>query len=184
MVDKRAQLESAALETVQTQGFKSLSFRTLADDVGIKSSSVHYYFPEKGDLARVLIERYSESFAAELQNISEKPWKLRKKLTSFIKLFEDVAIKKRVCLCGMLAAEVEQLNADNRKLMAAFFVDMEAWLTSQLSQHDAELNSRLSRPLLAKSMVAGLEGALLLDRVANTNTFLKAQKDVIFSLLE
>jgi len=164
MVDKRAQLESAALETVQTQGFKSLSFRTLADDVGIKSSSVHYYFPEKGDLARVLIERYSESFAAELQSISEKPWKLRKKLTSFIKLFEDVSIKKRVCLCGMLAAEVEQLNADNRK--------------------DAELNSRLLRPLLAKSMVAGLEGALLLDRVANTNTYLKAQKDVIFSQLK
>ena len=84
----------------------------------------------------------------------------------------------------MLAAEVEQLNADNRKLLAAFFADMEAWLTSQLSQHDVELNSRLSRPLLTKSIVAGLEGALLLDRVANTNTYLKAQKDVIFSLLE
>ena len=184
MTDKRAQLESAALETVQTQGFKSLSFRTLADDVGIKSSSVHYYFPEKGDLARVLIERYSESFSSELHAIGDKPWKLRKKLTSFVKLFENVANNKRVCLCGMLAAEVEQLSADNRKLLAGFFTDMETWLTSQLNQHDNELNSVVSRPLLAKSMVAGLEGALLLDRISNTNSYLRAQKDVIFSQLE
>ena len=41
-----------AVTTVQKAGLSHLSFRTLASDAGIKSSSVHYYFPEKTDLAQ------------------------------------------------------------------------------------------------------------------------------------
>jgi len=55
--DKRQKLEEVAITAVQHGGLKSLSFRTLADEVGIKSSSVHYHFPEKSHLAKALIER-------------------------------------------------------------------------------------------------------------------------------
>jgi len=60
MTDKRDHLQQLAQVHVQRGGLKGLSFRTLADEAGIKSSSVHYYFPEKADLAAALIERYAE----------------------------------------------------------------------------------------------------------------------------
>ena len=58
--DKREMLEQTALDLVQRHGLSGVSFRTLADEVGIKSSSVHYHFPDKSDLTNVLIERYSD----------------------------------------------------------------------------------------------------------------------------
>ena len=58
MSDKKTQLESAATNSIQRTGLKDLSFRRLADEVGIKSASVHYYFPGKADLANSLIEKY------------------------------------------------------------------------------------------------------------------------------
>ncbi len=66
MTEKREKLENAALESAQRRGMNGLSFRTLADEVGIKSSSVHYYFPEKSDLTRNLIERYTQNFLASV----------------------------------------------------------------------------------------------------------------------
>jgi len=56
MTDKRTEIETAATEAVQRSGLNNVSFRTLADSVGVKSSSVHYYFAEKSDLANAIIE--------------------------------------------------------------------------------------------------------------------------------
>jgi TetR/AcrR family transcriptional regulator, transcriptional repressor for nem operon len=36
-------------------GFNGFSFREIADDVGIKSSSVHYHFPTKEKLAAAVV---------------------------------------------------------------------------------------------------------------------------------
>ena len=46
MSSKREELAQVATELVQTGGMGALSFRLLADRVGVKSSSVHCYFPE------------------------------------------------------------------------------------------------------------------------------------------
>ena len=47
---------TAARAMVQARGYNSLSFRELAKEIGIKSASVHYYFPTKGDLGAALAE--------------------------------------------------------------------------------------------------------------------------------
>ena len=83
MSDKRDELESVAIEEVQRAGLNTLSFRTLADRVGIKSSSVHYYFPEKGNLASAIIERYHEAFGAKLAAIDRRRLGPRRKLEAF-----------------------------------------------------------------------------------------------------
>jgi len=65
MTEKRENLQDLAQEHVRHYGLKGLSFRTLAEEAGIKSSSVHYYFPEKSDLATALIERYPEAIMGD-----------------------------------------------------------------------------------------------------------------------
>jgi TetR/AcrR family transcriptional regulator, transcriptional repressor for nem operon len=41
-------------------GFNGFSFRDIADDVGIKSSSVHYHFPTKEKLAAAVVHRCAD----------------------------------------------------------------------------------------------------------------------------
>ena len=46
-VNSREAILTAARRTAQVHGYKGLNFRDLAQDVGTKSSSIHYYFPSK-----------------------------------------------------------------------------------------------------------------------------------------
>jgi len=59
----------AARLTVQDRGYSGLSFRELAKDVGIKSASIHHYFPTKGELGGALAERYRIDFQEYLDGL-------------------------------------------------------------------------------------------------------------------
>jgi len=178
MAGNREKLEENALNAVQIGGLSSISFRSMADEIGIKSSSVHYHFPDKADLTRALIERYSEEFSQLLQNINNKRWGVRRKVKAFIDIFEDVASEKKLCLCGMMASELDQLSTENRALLTKYFLDTERWLTQLFDEHRDELNSDIGSAVLAKSLLSGLEGALLLDRVVDNGRRLKAQREL------
>lgn len=181
MSDKRTELQSLAQAIVQRSGLHELSFRQLAEQTGIKSSSVHYYFPEKHDLTAVLISSYSEAFAQRLAAIAVKPVGLKRKLSAFVDLFEEAAQDDRLCLCGMLAAEISSLDEHCRRLLIVFFKQAEAWLAQILKQHKRELLAPLSPCRLAAVLMSGLEGALLLDRVHGAGDHLQAQRQLINS---
>jgi TetR/AcrR family transcriptional repressor of nem operon len=59
MSDVKAAIMDAAERRMQQGGFGGFSFREIAADVGIKSSSVHYHFPTKEDLAAAVIHRWA-----------------------------------------------------------------------------------------------------------------------------
>jgi len=181
--DKRERLEVIALDAAQQCGLKGLSFRTLATQLGVKSSSVHYYFPEKGDLAFALIERYASSFEIALEKLANASDTLRQKLEGFIALFASTAEGGKLCLCGMMAAELDQLDEKSQTLLSQYFETTEYWLESILTEHSDEVLSTLSPKLLAGSLMAGLEGALILDRVSGGSKRLDAQREVAMSWL-
>ncbi len=183
MADNRQKLTKIALSKVQKAGLRGLSFRTLADEVGIKSSSVHYHFPEKADLAQALIEQYSAAFTSQLETISAGGGSLMRKLSRFMDVIESVASSDSVCLCGMLAAELESLSAENRYALKRFFADMEDWLAREIAAHQAELSTSLEPHQLAKVMVSGVEGALIVGRVHGSTEHLAAQRTVLANLL-
>lgn len=177
----RKQLEALAQTLVQRSGLRELSFRQLADQTGIKSSSVHYYFPEKNDLTAALIKTYSQAFAARLQAIDDAEATLRRKLLAFVDLFAEAAADDRLCLCGMLAAELTSLDSDCRALLDAFFKDSEGWLAGVLKRHKNEVLAALPANKLAAAVMSGLEGALLLDRVDGSGSHLQAQRLLVTS---
>lgn len=156
-----------------------LSFRTLATQVGIKSSSVHYHFPEKSDLGTALIQRYSQAFFMQLEDISQNHHSLKRKLSSFIDIFKEVGKQDKLCLCGMLAAEFEQLSEGNRALLLSYFENTEKWLVKCFETHSAEYSAKQNRKVLARMIISSLEGALLLDRVQGGTAHINAQKDII-----
>ncbi len=183
MSNRRDQLEAIATKAVQQNGLNNLSFRTLADEVGVKSSSVHYYFPEKADLTRALIEKYSREFFSALESISQADSDPKIQLRSFVQLFENVLNDERLCLCGMLAAEVSTLSEENRALLTRFFTQAEDWLYQLFEQHKQQLIIATPPKQLAKIILSSLEGAMLIDRVENSKARTQMQYDFIEQLM-
>ena len=135
----KTRLEEVAIDIVQRSGTAGISFRKLADEVGIKSSSVHHHYPEKSDLIQTIIASYSENFLAQLKEIENRRGKLQSKLTRFIDLFDQVADEEKFCQCGMMAAELGLLDQSSILLLKKFFTDVEDWLESLLAAHRSEL---------------------------------------------
>ncbi len=61
MSDVATSILNAAESRMRRGGFNGFSFRDIATDVGVKSSSVHYHFATKEKLAAAVIRRYTES---------------------------------------------------------------------------------------------------------------------------
>ena len=183
MSEKRLKLEEVATDAVQRSGLHNLSFRTLADEVGVKSSSVHYYFPEKSHLARALIEKYTLALNDKLKAIDRRKLKPRKKLEAFVKIFEDVVKQNKFCLCGMMAAEVATLDEDNRALLNNYFLQAEDWLCTVFEESSEHIFADIKPRQLARIVLSGLEGAILIDRVDGSRDKLRAQRELISKLL-
>lgn len=160
-----------------------MSFRTLADEVGVKSSSVHYHFPTKDDLAEAVIRSYTRAFSDALDGIDRRESSLVEKIDAFNELFADVVSHDDICLCGMMAAEVSSLNDSAKAALKGFFSTSEEWLKSVFQSHAEELKSPLSAEELARIFLAGLEGATLIDRVESGSDRLAAYRALTRALV-
>ena len=80
--------------------------------------------------------------------------------------YADVLREKRMCLCGMLAADYDTLPKPMRDAVIRFFDDNELWLTRVLGQGHEDGSVRIggSASEAAQAIIGGLEGALLVAR--------------------
>lgn len=156
----------AAEGLVQTRGFNGFSYADVSAQVGITKASLHYHFPNKADLGRALIDRYSARFGAALGLIAGGQAGALARLEAYAQLYVDVLAAGRMCLCGMLAAEHATLPAPMQRAIRSFFGASEDWLANVLEQGRAQ--GELAFPgearEAARLWIATLEGALLLAR--------------------
>lgn len=156
----------AAERLAATRGFNGFSYADVAGEVGITTASLHYHFPGKADLGRALVDRYSASFTSALAAIDARERRSTARLERYGRLYADALARGRMCLCGMLAAEVETLPSPMRAAIRRFFDANEAWLSGVLEQGRAsgDLSFRGTPRDAANHWVSTLEGAMLLAR--------------------
>ena len=147
----------------QTRGFNGFSYADIAAELGITKASLHYHFASKSELGRALILRYTHNFDAALAAIAGDS---AHRLDRYVQLYEQVLVKDRMCLCGMLAAEYSTLPAEMQAELRRFFDKNETWLASTLNGGRAAGDVRFEGSALeaARVLTAGLEGAMLLAR--------------------
>jgi TetR/AcrR family transcriptional repressor of nem operon len=181
MTDKRAEIEAAATRAIRQGGYNSLSFRTLAAEVGVKSSSVHYHFPNKAALAQALVEGYTATLAARLSTIRSTHDSAGKRLNAFVDIFADGLKEEGFCLCGMLSAEVNAMDDATRQTLGSFFDVCEQWLERELREQPQALP--VAPRALARLIMSGLEGANLIDRVDGRRERTEAWRRYLDALL-
>ena len=150
----------------QTRGFNGFSYAHVAAELGITKASLHYHFPGKAELGEALIVRYAERFASALARIDAERPRARERLEGYVGLYADVLGKRRMCLCGMLAAEYQTLPVRMADAIIRFFDANQAWLTGvlELGRADGTLSFTGSAQDAAQAVLGTLEGAMLLAR--------------------
>ena len=114
----------------------------------------------------MLIVRYTEAFAAALQQISAGTADAAARLRAYVKLYADVLADRRMCLCGMVAAEYGTLPPPMQDAIRLFFEFNEGWLTRLLEQggRDGSLQLVVAPAAAARMLVGALEGEMLVAR--------------------
>lgn len=158
-----------AQSLVQTRGYNAMSYRDLATEIGIKTSSIHYYFPSKEDLAVALIDRYRKAFKSALKDVDAKNDDPGVKFERFVDLFIGTVRSGKICLCGMFASDLSTLSETVQQPVRAFFSESEAWLAQLLkSGRDGGKFSFSGSPQTkAQVIFSMLEGAMITARLFN-----------------
>ncbi len=153
---------------VQVRGFNGFSYADVADELQVTKASLHYHFSGKAELGQALITRYATRFGDALRDIDRDIPGAREKLEAYAGLYSSVLQAKRMCLCGILAAEYQTLPEPMRAAVTRFFDDNVAWLEAVIAQGQADggLSIEGSPRDTAQMILSGLEGAML---VARTN---------------
>lgn len=128
--DTKTNILDAAERFIVQGGYNAFSFRDIAEAVGIKSASVHYHYPTKGDLAAAVMIRYTENFSALLPDPSNESLNPKKMLNGFIDGFKTKIVDHRnMSLCTMLTADKCTLPEEVCTALAAFYDVKIEWLT-------------------------------------------------------
>mgnify|MGYP000496952683 CR=1 FL=1 len=168
----REMILDATERRVRQAGYNGFSFRDIAADVGIKSSSVHYHFPGKDLLVDAIAERYvgrSQDWLGDPAGMSAGA-AVQRVAALFTRANETDGL---MCLCGVLGAESDGLPPVLRPRVAAFFTLLIEWLETAFSNEATQLTPR--------EVVAQLEGGLMMSRTLGDPALLR---DLVVRLTE
>ncbi len=175
---KKAEIIELANRLLQERGVGSLSFRELAKSLGIKSSSVHYYFPQKDDLIDAIAEQYSEGMFALLAQRTEDIKGGKEKLNALIDMIHE-HIEDRLCTAGILAAESAYISEQTRDRVEKFFGSLFSWVEACLTEMGKGENEA---NMLAGVILTAIEGSLMIDSIRGESYYLERLKDFIATL--
>jgi TetR/AcrR family transcriptional repressor of nem operon len=156
-----------AQRLLQSRGYNGFSYKDIAEALGIRTASIHYHFATKADLGVALAKRYRLRFREELDGVARGECDPARRLEKFAGLFRRTfEVENRLCLCGMMGAEIATLPEPVAAEVEGFFRDTETWLADTFAAGRAagELPFAGSSRKQARLLLAVLEGAMVVAR--------------------
>lgn len=158
-LDTRQAILDAGQAVVQARGYNALSFRELAKTVGIKSASIHYHFPTKGDLGAALAKRYTDGAAKAFEHFLTIAPDAAGRMGLYTGVFRAALVNdNRMCLVGIMAAEKADMPPEVMVEVERFIALNVAWLTQVLDLTGPEADQK------ALAVLSAVNGAQLLAR--------------------
>ena len=160
MTETIDKLLDAAENGMRLRGYHAVSFRDLADELSIKSASVHYYFRKKEDLGIAVVQRYSGRFFDALAEGAANATNSKELIVAICGTYQAALNSSdKMCLCGLLGAEICGLPGPVGDAVRAFLNANIDWVAKALP--DA-LSAGQKRAKAAK-IVSTLQGAMMLS---------------------
>lgn len=154
---------------IQERGYNAISYADIAERIGIKKASIHYYFPSKQDLVQAILHRYRKEFLNELDQIEQISINSEEMLFRFFQHYrETLANDSKLCLCSMMAAELVSFPTEIRNEINGFFRDNENWIEKVIEQgkESGIMDYRIGSREQSQIIMAFIQGAQLLARTS------------------
>jgi len=160
-MDSATQILDIAERRMRGSGYNAVSYRDIAAEIGIKSSSLHYHFPKKEDLGTALVRRYTENFRNSLVAKTSDVHRPQDMISAFVDIYRHALEDQRlVCLCAVLGAEAPGLPHPVTRELRRFFEENTAWLEERYEA----LGYKTPRDQ-ANTTLALLQGAMIMSSV-------------------
>ena len=167
IMSKKEELLKVAENKVRQGGYNNFSFREIANEVGIKSASVHYHFPTKADLGAELAHQYTDAFLAALGDVDDIKARTENPIDIYTQIFKGALLTDdKMCLCGLLGAQNESLPEKVQVEVKRFFDKNLTWLHAA---HTA--NGEANPAHAAITTVSLLEGAMMISKALNDHSY-------------
>lgn len=165
----KSKIMQYALKHIRTAGVQGFSFRQLADEIGIKSASVHYHFPTKSDLIFAVAQEYRRNYTDWLGEPKLDNTPPKENLQRYICGFRTEMLEvKQMCLFGMLGHSRELLDEKTESEVDLFFAFNKAWLAKVIGQVYEERSekppTKKKIEQMAMFMHSVMDGALFISR--------------------
>ncbi|MBY0415320.1 MAG: TetR/AcrR family transcriptional regulator [Bdellovibrionales bacterium] len=182
--DTKRKALDLAQEYLQTLGFNGFSFQTIADALGIKKASLHYYFSSKEEMGLAIMHEYEEGHKVWAEKVKDLPANL--KLEKMIKGFSSLS-KKNYMICPVGSFSTD-FNSSTPKLQAKvkkFHIMIRDWLIETINQGKSEeiIKKNLDAEVGADLFLATLQGAVQVARVRGEQESLKQMLDLMLDNL-
>ncbi len=180
----REQLLEHTLSLIRSRGFNGFSYRDLAELVGVKTSSIHYYFPSKDDLVLEAVKEYSRRISERLATInSDLP--VLEQARQYLDPLRQTCGSSQICLAGMLSTEILSLPEPVHQVLKEFYRMNEAWLGRLLERGQKERDVPYPVPpeMLAQVIYGALQNGLIAARLFGTQERLEAAAETLLGAL-
>jgi TetR/AcrR family transcriptional repressor of nem operon len=184
-METKAQAIEIAKSELQLRGYNGFSFQDIANKLGIRKASLHYYFASKEDLGLALLEDYTQSFQEWAEKHEQRgPLEKIKKFIDMYHSFSQDSLK--VCPGGVLCIDYNTLPTKLQKAVAHFQEQHQAWLETQIKE--AQRLSKIKKDLKPKDtatlLISTCQGSLQLARMQNNPKLMKVTCLNLISLIE
>jgi TetR/AcrR family transcriptional repressor of nem operon len=177
--DTRERLIDAAYRLALRKGFDRTSVSEVIAEAGVQRGSLYHYFPGKDDLGLAVLERDRAQFMAMLDSTLSPSGDPRRRLKAFF----SAALKKHRatgfvggCLWGNTALEMSDTNPAYAQLVGEVFKEWLARVEAVIHRGQAEgvFRTDVTAGDLARLVVAGIEGGIMMSRLTKSSRPFKA----------
>jgi TetR/AcrR family transcriptional repressor of nem operon len=169
----RDQILDAGARLIHRQGYHCTSVDDVLRETGVGKGNFYYYFKSKEDLGYAIIDRVTRGFIDEtlVPAFADPAADPIEQTYRFLDRVVQIHRERNCvggCPLGNLASEMSDVHEGFRRRLADIFVQWRHGLTEALGRGRAEgyLSSGCEPADVAEFIVAALEGAILLAKVA------------------
>jgi TetR/AcrR family transcriptional repressor of nem operon len=164
----REQIIDKAFQLMLQRGLNGFSYRDISEPLGVKNAAIHYHFPNKMDLIKVLIEENQKVLRHGTAEFMAYGGPARPQLEGlFAFTMHQCQCGRPICMVGALSVDYDDLSDEIKDANDRFMKDSVNWLTKvmETGRKQNEFSFEGQARNKALSILATIQGARQMARV-------------------
>lgn len=131
-MSKRENLILLADDLIRDKGYNAFSFSDISKIIKIKTSSIHYYFPQKSDLGVAVLDFHYKNLLQIIKDFQDKS--PIEKLDKFFSIYSQIKSENKICIVGSLSTDFNTLESNIQNKLKEFSSLVIEWVTDFLEE--------------------------------------------------